>query len=381
MAKAKYSFNEKRREWYTLVYDGTLTETGAKHRKRIASKKSSADLERKVNAFKQALASDAVAVSNITLGEYSRRWFDLYKSNTEKNTQKMYRLVVFSYLAPLDSVRLCDLKRAHLQALINEHSDHPKTCRNIKQTFGQIIRAAVLDGFLPRTAAEGILAEVSLPKYIKPQKRALNAVEIDALKRAELDPRKRAFVSVLFFCGLRRGEALALTADDFDWKACTVSVSKVVIFDGNRPELKPYPKSDNSIRLVPLPDAAIDVLKPYAESCEGFLFTGTNGPLMTETAYRRMWSSIITSMNVACGYNPQQKQNRTEKPIQNLTAHVFRHNYCTQLCYQIPTISTKMIARLMGDTEKVVLNVYSHILEERENVAGAVNSAFDLITS
>lgn len=55
MAKAKYTFNESRKEWITLVWDGTYTQTGAKHRKRISSKKSSADLEKKVIAFKQAL--------------------------------------------------------------------------------------------------------------------------------------------------------------------------------------------------------------------------------------------------------------------------------------------------------------------------------------
>ena len=37
MAKAKYTYNESRKEWYTLVYDGTLTASGAKHRKRISS--------------------------------------------------------------------------------------------------------------------------------------------------------------------------------------------------------------------------------------------------------------------------------------------------------------------------------------------------------
>jgi integrase len=89
-----------------------------------------------------------------------------------------------------------------------------------------------------------------------------------------------------------------------------------------------------------------------------------------------MWESIISEMNIACGYNPQQKKDRPEKPIQGLTAHTFRHNYCTQLCYQIPAISTKMVAKLMGDTEQVVLNIYSHILEEKEDVFGAINRAF-----
>ena len=59
--------------------------------------------------------------------------------------------------------------------------------------------------------------------------------------------------------------------------------------------------------------------------------------------------------------------------IPGLTAHVFRHNFCTQLCYQIPKISIKKIAALMGDTEKVVMEVYNHILEEKEEVTDVMN--------
>lgn len=376
MAKAKYSYNPERKEWSTLVYDGTLTSTGAKHRKWISSKKSSADLERKVNEFKLSIQNGFVETSNITFGEYSRSWLDLYKSSKELNTQKMYKTCVYKYLTPLDDIRLVDIKHSHFQAIINQNIDHPKTCKNIKLTFSQIIKSAVRDRYLPHSAIEDVTMDISMPKYQKPQKRALTALEKQAMMDADLDEMKRAFITVLYYCGLRRGEALALTANDFDFEKSIVSISKVIIYDSNNPELKPYPKSDNGIRSVPLHKDAVAILKPYVSKCEGYLFKGLNKPLMTETAYKRMWESIVTSMNISLGYNPQAKKNRMERPIQGLTAHIFRHNFCTQLCYQIPKISTKKIAQLMGDTEKVVLNVYSHMLEEQENVSDAIESAF-----
>ena len=377
MAKAKYTYNESRKEWYTLVYDGTLTASGAKHRKRISSKKSSADLEKKVIAFKQQLeAGDTVQLSTITFGEYSRIWLGLYKNTKELNTQKMYSLCVNKYLAILDDIRLIDIKHSHFQQVINANSDHPKTCKNIKLTFSQIIRSAVRDRYLPHSAIEDITMDISMPKYIKPQKRALSPLEKQCMIDADLDDRKRAFITILYYTGLRRGEALALTTDDFDFKKNTVSISKVIVFDNNTPVLKPYPKSDNGIRVIPLPEASQSLLKDYVSKCTDFLFKGQDKAVMTETAYKRMWESIIVSMNIAAGYNPQAKKDRIEKPIQGLTAHVFRHNYCTMLCYQIPTISTKKIAQLMGDTEKMVLNVYSHMLEEQEDVSTALNSAF-----
>ena len=374
MASAKYKKNS-RGYYEAKIWDGTYTESGAKHRKTITSKLSSADLERKVNAFKRQLEEQEAVDSTITLEEYANRWLNLYTVSKEKNTQRMYRSTL-KYLYPIGHIKLSALRHSHFQQIINLNLEHPKTCKNIKLLFTQIIKSAVREHYLPHSALVEITSDISMPKYLKPLKKPLSELEKKAMFEADLDSKKRAFVTLLYYTGIRRGEALALSASDFNWDDRTVSITKVVIFDNNNPEIKPYPKSDNGIRRVPLPEASVGVLKEYVGNCKGYLFKGQNKPLMTESAYKRMWESIVTSMNVACGYNPQAKKNRMEKPITDLTAHRFRHNYCTQLCYQIPAISTKMIARLMGDTEKVVLDVYAHILEEKEDVSGAINRAF-----
>ena len=36
-----------------------------------------------------------------------------------------------------------------------------------------------------------------------------------------------------------------------------------------------------------------------------------------------------------------------------------------------------MIAKLLGDDEKMVIDVYSHILEEKENCQSAIANIFD----
>lgn len=66
------------------------------------------------------------------------------------------------------------------------------------------------------------------------------------------------------------------------------------------------------------------------------------------------------------------------KKINGITAHTFRHNYCANLCYQMPNISIKRISKLLGDTEKMVLEVYNHVLEEKENVKEVVSDAIAL---
>lgn len=378
MAK-KYTYNESRGYWSTLVWDGTYDADGSKHRRQIISKKSSADLEKKIAAIKKEMEETGGSLSrlsNMTFLEYARNWLEISKASKEMNTKRMYGLVVEKYFDLIANIPISEIRHAHFQAVINAQLDHPRTCQQIALTFRQIIRFAAKNHHLSNGEAADILEGVNIPKYKKPKKRALNPIEKEAIEKAELDPRKKAFLSILYYCGLRRGEALALTAEDFNWEAPSVSVSKVIVFDGNEPMLKPYPKSERGTRTVPIPANAVPFIKSYATEADGYLFHGQDRELMSETAFRRMWSSIVTTLNESQGYNPNAKKERIEKPIQGLTPHMLRHNYCTELCYQVPRISTKMIARLLGDDERMVLEVYSHILEEKEDLVAALNEAF-----
>lgn len=103
-----------------------------------------------------------------------------------------------------------------------------------------------------------------------------------------------------------------------------------------------------------------------------YLFHNQNARIMTHTGYTRMWQRIVEKMNTAAGGN------KNIHVIFGLTAHIFRHNYCTELCYQIPAISTKKIAQLLGDNEKMVLEVYSHIVDEKEKAPDVVAKALAL---
>lgn len=364
----KYTYNEKRKEWYTLVYDGALTPSGEKHRKRISSKKSSKDLERKVAEFKASLEDNTP--STITFGEYADNWLNLYKANKELNTYIMYDHAI-KKLEPIRNKRLCDLSRADFQFVINLNSEHPRTCGIINQTFKQIIRSAVLDGYMGENSVIRLTTDICMPKYKKAEKQPLSASERHALLNAPLSEFERAFMSILYYCGLRKGEALALTKDDFDFTNRILTVNKCVVWNINHPILKDHPKSDNGNRSVMLCEPCIRILEPYVANCTYTLFPSQNEPYMTSTTYKNMMASI------------DRKLSAYEGEKIHLTAHRLRHNFCSLLCYQIPSISTKAIARMLGDEEKMVLEVYSHILEDKEDMQGALERAFDyaMITS
>lgn len=372
MAKAKYKINS-RGEYHTRIWDGTYNSDGSKHRVNLKSKKSSADLERKVNALKTQVENGKyVQDTNILFLDYARIWMQTKKGVREKNTRSMYNNIIETHLSFLEGIKLSDIKNSHFQLAINRALEKPRTCQQIYITFKQILKMAVSDNYIGSGMYEMICSDINMPKYIRKEKRALTKKEKESMILADFTEREKAFVFVIYYCGLRRGEALALSIFDFHGEKdkTTLSITKSLIFDKNAPEIKQMPKTENGFRELPVPEKAAAFLKDYISSLKGiYLFTCRDGSLITHSSYVKMWESIVRKMNYAAGGTD------SFPVISGLTAHIFRHNYCANLCYQVPAISIKKIAQLMGDTEKVVIDVYNHIIEEKEDVAEAVSSA------
>lgn len=71
---------------------------------------------------------------------------------------------------------------------------------------------------------------------------------------------------VLYWCGLREGELLALTYDDFNFEDNTISITKTFqIVNGK--ELIGPPKTENGRRKVQMPETLVAEMKDYFEMC------------------------------------------------------------------------------------------------------------------
>lgn len=367
MAKAKYTRGSDG-YFHANVWDGTYNANGTKHRAHLKEKSSSGALEKRVNALKEEVRNkQAVRKSDIFFQEYALEWVKIYKISKSRNTYNMYMNIVDKHMILLADIKLQDITRAHIQMLINTVLEQPRTCQQLRMTLKQIIRTAVRDKLLPSGSVEDLCEDIETPRYIAKEKRPLTDAEIAAIQKADFTLREKCFVFLIYGCGLRREEALALTPFDISFKGNYVDINKALCFDGNNPYIK-EPKSKRGTRKVPMPKYLSDFLLFYIRTLKPGqirLVGKLNGNDITASAYTKMWESIV------------KKMQDVDKSIitQGLTAHLFRHNYCTRLCYQIPKITTKMIAKLLGDSEKMVLDVYNHIMEEKEDVDNAIEDA------
>lgn len=362
MAKAKYT-KQANGYFQTRVWDGTYKD-GKKHYIFLRSKKSSKDLERMVQEYNDNVRERRnVRQTDVLFSDYAIGWLSVYKAGRSNGTKEMYRKIIDNHFGALDGVKVIDVNQLHYQTIISDAQGKTRTQQQIKLTFQQIMRAAVRDKLYPSNLYEE-LEEVMEPiRYKSPEKRALTPNEKKALFAADLSPMDRCFVNILYGCGLRRGEALALTRFDVDLKNHQINVNKAVEFLGEKPSIK-EPKTRNSYRKVPIPPIVYADIEKYVKSSGTHLFVNRKKEMLTKSGYRGMWDRILKGM-----------QSVSDEPITGLTAHVLRHNYCSNLCYQIPRISIRKIAELLGDTDNMVLNVYNHVVLEKEDAAGAVSDA------
>ena len=364
MANTKYT-QDKYGYFQTKVWDGTYNENGTKHRITLRSKKSSRDLERKANAMAEAVRNRSyIRQSDICVQEYARRWLGVYKTCREGNTWAMYQNIIERHLISLATVKVTDLMRIHVMLVLNEAHGKNRTQEQILMTMKQIVKSAISDKLLAAGIFDEIFSGVTVKK-IRSEKRPLTDCEKKAVFLADLQPAHKAFLYLIYGCGLRRGEALALSRFDLNFRSQTVTVNKSLAFSGNDPYIKGT--KNGKERTVPIPSKICRYLENYCQDIgRPQLFTTKGKPYITKSSYNKMWAAILSALKAAGA------------DTDGLTAHVFRHNYCTNLCYQIPMISIKHIAALMGDTEKMVIEVYNHIILEKEDTVSAIEKALEM---
>ena len=306
-----------------------------------------------VNEYK-ATVSDRknLRKSDITFTQYAHKWKDVYKAQRSNATKAMYSNIIDKHFSYIEHVKLKDIDRMHLQIILNNADGKKKTQQQIMLTFKQVLKSAVADRLFPANVMEDIFQNIEPVKYESKEKRALTSIEKKAIFQADFQEQDKIFVYLIYGCGLRR-----------------VTINKAHDLSGGSPVQK-EPKTNNGYRTIPIPDKIYHSISTYISSLKSgghtYLFTMRNWKPMTKSSYDKMWKRILKEIERVSG-----------EPAAGLTAHVFRHNYCTNLCYQIPQISIKKIAQLMGDTEAVVLKVYNHIILEKEDAASAVNEALN----
>lgn len=347
------------------VYEKKITlgrdENGTPIRKSITGR-TQAELNLRIEHARQEWMRMNDVSDSVQIGTYARRWLATAKAVTSLYTRRMYENIIEKHIVPeIGDFYFSEASLSDLQKIINARADHYETCNKIRLTLRQIYSAATDEGIKTDAKVEKLV----LPPKRKSEKRALTDQEKSAIFHADFTDEQRIFVHLLYYTGLRREEALALTAADLDFANRNVRVNKTLIFDHNDPILKETTKSSASTRSVPIPAEFVQEIEEY--SCnKNILFPAPRfkqDQYMTHSSYVKFWNGIVKALIPLA------------PSAQDLTAHIFRHNYATMLYYSQITI--KKAAQLLGHSgTQMIMQIYAHLDDAQEKTAEKLDAIF-----
>jgi integrase len=275
MPIAKYKRDEKSGLYYTYEKTGFYYPNGKPKYQKLRAK-TIARLDEKIKAFKegQTLSLD---ISKITVDEWEKQWFNSYKNGCRENTKNFYKSLYRKHIKPkIGMMRITDVKEFHLQAILTGMSETHgvKTVQDVKSLLFGLFDKAVQNRMIPMNPAGRLRAAGKQQKRRRELTEAERKAYLQACKQHEFG----TFAALLYFFGLRRGEAAALLGSDIEDSA--ISVNKQHTFPrNNRPTLGP-PKTAAGYREVIIPDVAreyIDFDALRQDKGDAYLFSDGDG--------------------------------------------------------------------------------------------------------
>lgn len=202
----------------------------------------------------------------------------------------------------------------------------------------------------------------------------------DYTESRKLPLQLRVFYTISLYCGLRKGETLALHWNDIDLENKTISVSKSV-GKGEEGTVIKKPKTKTSVRTVSMPDLLIPLLKQYkreyneyrlqlgtAWQGNGNLFIQDDGKLMGRSTSYQAYKRHIRRYNEWVRENSEEAKKQQLEPLPEIPLHGLRHSCATLLNYLEVNIID--ISKILGHAKSsTTMDIYAHSFEGQNTKA------------
>lgn len=307
--------------------------------------------------------------------EYFPQYKNTVKESTWVKTEQMYK----NHVLPIfgDKI-LSKITPQQCQSAINKwynakFTKYKDFFRLISSVFQYAIRLDLVH--------DDPTKRVIIPKNKHVKDMTLNYFTVDELRTffnyldSDNYPKRATFFRVLAFTGMRKGEALALTWKDIDFKNNQISINKTIARGADAKLIIQTPKTRSSERVVNLDDKTMATLKQWRSTqAKELLMLGFN---VLKNKDQLVFSNTNNEF-----IQPVKPQNWLYKIIdkydlKRITVHGFRHTYAT-LAFEAGA-SIKEVQEQLGHSDfQTTMNIYTAVtdkqkLETTEKFAKYVN--------
>ena len=285
--------------------------------------------------------------------EFLGEWLEKsVKPNVKDRTYKRYAAILFQHLCPkLGNLEMTELTTDLIQGFIWELSQSYAA-----NTVKGII--TVMKSSLVKAESLGITTvrvdHLELPKNHEKLVESFSVSEQRKMERYMMASGKEKFIGI-FLClytGLRVGELLALEWRDLDFAKGILTVQKSCHDkweEGAYKKVIESPKTDSSLRVIPLPKQLLPMLKAAKkESQSSFVISGKGGKVVSVRSYQMTFDLLLQKLG-----------------LPHRGFHALRHTFATRALEC--GMDARTLAELMGHTNPTItLKRYAHSMIEHK---------------
>lgn len=209
--------------------------------------------------------------TGMTFTELAQLFIDKYATdNLSPTTLRDYKNRLNKYICKeIGTTKINRLKRLQIQELANklvkEYNLSSKTAKNDIALISSILNKGIEWDYLDYNVAD----KISIPKNFEKSRKKVVLYSYDEIKNfleklEQLEDKElQIAIYTSFYTGARRGEVMALTFNDFNFKRCSIDFNKNKVSVKGGTKEKDIKNSKN--RLFYVPKVYIDKIKEYYE--------------------------------------------------------------------------------------------------------------------
>lgn len=301
----------------------------------------------------------------ITVAGYLRRWLsDSVEGTVSRHTYRDYRDKVGNHIIPaLGRKKLKDLTHQDLQALYRKKTEEglsARTVRYVHTTMGKALHEAEAADLVRKNVARF----AKPPKPDAEEREPMAVEEIRAFLTAIRGHKDEALYLLAITTGMRRGELFGLRWPDVDLEKRRYKVSHSLDTLYGPPVLKDPKRGSGKRSGILLPEVVAALEAHRKRQLEDRLRAG---PRWQENGY-------VFPTNRGTPQRADNVLKRSLKPLcveaglRPLTFTDLRHSCATTLA--LLGVHLRTAIKIMGHaSEAMLLNVYTHVLDEMEEDA------------
>lgn len=317
-----------------------------------------AEIKQKIEALYHDLFEGSLGLDKTTPFEkYARHWLELAVSGRSDSDRRHKERDIKYLTRHLGKVPIFDIKRSQIEEALSHYNDIPTTRNSMLRSIRSIYRMAKDDNLALNNPAENI----PLLKYEKKERDCFTTEQSEIILNTPLNEEERLFIDLLYYTGIRRGEALGLSRRSIDKGLLHITEQSKEDYDG-RPVIGKL-KTNNSRRDVPMPPQLEAELRAYVKHCDSiYIFED----IRKRRKFHTFWQRILIKM---CQYkNPKFKPpsnvGKWKSPL-HITPHWFRHNYASMLYDK--GVDVLIAQKLLGHKDvQTTIKIYTHLSERKK---------------